>query len=249
MRLRQHISAVIPAFNEERSIQDVVKRTLRFVDEVLVVDDHSTDRTCELARKAGARVIQNRYERKPHLAILHGIKSANADILVTLDADGQHPPRDIPRLLEPIIEGRADYTIGRRERLPPSEKPIRKVVRDILAEELDAGSGFRAFRREFLSKSKLSDMGFCSCGSYLLLAIKNGARVTEVTYHSSPRRFGGSKIARKGKYDLHGRQASFLRKKYGRLKRTMHMIALRKTGGGNKNTLQIPLRRDLNRIE
>jgi polyprenyl-phospho-N-acetylgalactosaminyl synthase len=213
--LRQHITAVIPAFNEERSIEDAVKRTLKFVDQVLVVDDHSTDRTYALARKAGARVIQNRYERKPHLAILHGIKFANSEIIVTLDADGQQPPRDIPRLLKPILEDNADYAIGRREQLPPSEKPIREVVKDVLAEELDAGSGFRAFRREFLSNSKPSDIGFCSCGSFLLLARKNGARITEVTYHSNPRKFGGSKIARRGKYALHRRQASFLRRKYG----------------------------------
>lgn len=100
-----------------------------------MVDDHSTDKTHKFATRAGAVVILNKYERKPHLAMLQGINSSRSQIVVALDADGQQPPRYIPRLLKPILEG--DRTLlGRRIRLPPSEKPIHMALMEILGKTL-----------------------------------------------------------------------------------------------------------------
>lgn len=199
------------------SIAAVVRHTAKFVDQVVVVDDHSTDRTFMSAVKAGAIVIQNGFGKQAHLATLYGIKSVDCDIIVNLDADGQQPPNQIPKLLKPILDADADCVVGRRGRLPPSERPVRAMVKNILGAEgeMDAGSGFRAFRRLKLSKAQPKDLGFCGCGSFILFAHRSGARIVEVPYRSHARKFGGSKIARKSKYLIHRRQASFLRNRYG----------------------------------
>ena len=215
---RESVVAIIPAFNEAKSVSQVVKAARRYVDETVVVDDRSTDGTSLLAKKAGAKVIANGYARGAHLATLFGIQAVKSAIVVTLDADGQHPAEDIPRLLKPIMDGDAGYVTGRRNRLPPSEKPVRDAVAEIFHKDLDVGSGFRALRRKFLVEaSPEKDLGFCSCGSLLLFAVSHGARAAEVPYVYLPRRFGWSKFARLRKYELHVKQARFLKERYAEL--------------------------------
>ena len=99
------VSALIPAFNEELTLRKIVNSTKRFVSEVLVVNDHSTDDTETIARRTGARVLRNTFDRGRHFAHLFGIRSIENEIIVTLNADGQHLPEKIPRLLEPIRRG------------------------------------------------------------------------------------------------------------------------------------------------
>ena len=111
------IVAAIPAFNVEKTIARLVLETQKFVDVVLVCDDGSTDCTAEIAERMGADVI--RHER--NLGYGAAIKTLfsmarelNADVLVTLDGDGQHDPREIPRLIEPVLENNADIVLGSR---------------------------------------------------------------------------------------------------------------------------------------
>jgi polyprenyl-phospho-N-acetylgalactosaminyl synthase len=218
--LKERVCAVIPALNEENSIAKIVSSTSRFVDDVLVVDDRSEDGTAARAVRAGARVVTNNYAQGAHLAILCGIRSVDDDssIVVTLDADGQHPPENIPRLLQPIRDGVADLVIGRRHRSQVSETPVRKIVKSLLHvnKELDVGSGFRGFRRNFLSQATPEDLGFCSCGSLVLFALEQSARITEVPFRYRPREFGRSRFARINKNALHERQTKFLLERYGR---------------------------------
>lgn len=109
--------ALIPAYNEETSVGEVVIKTIPYVDRVVVIDDGSSDRTSEVARKAGALVLKLPvnlgYGAALHTGYIFAHKN-NFDVIVQLDADGQHKPEDIPRLIAPIKEGKADVVIGSR---------------------------------------------------------------------------------------------------------------------------------------
>src|SRR5512133_1611655 len=101
----QNITVVLPAFNEEVSIGSIVLLTKLYADNVIVVDDGSDDRTAEVARKAGAQVIVYRASKGKAESLKVGFKTAadlGADIIVTMDSDGQHNPADIPKLVAPI---------------------------------------------------------------------------------------------------------------------------------------------------
>ena len=107
---------IIPAYNEELTIGSVVALARKYGD-VLVVDDGSADRTSEIARNAGAFVIKHETNMGKGAALRTGFEyalSMDYKIVVTLDADGQHNPDEIPVLLEPIVNGKADLVIGSR---------------------------------------------------------------------------------------------------------------------------------------
>jgi O-antigen/teichoic acid export membrane protein len=111
------VAAAIPCYNEARFIGDVVRRALEQVDAVVVVDDGSTDDTAEAAQKAGAQVIRHPANLGPGAAAqdcLQAGRDLQADILVTLDGDGQHNPDEIPEVIAPILDGEADLVIGSR---------------------------------------------------------------------------------------------------------------------------------------
>jgi len=107
---------LIPAYNEELTVGSVVALARKYGD-VLVVDDGSTDRTSEIAQRAGAVVIRHPVNRGKGAALKTGFEyalSREYEVVVTLDADGQHNPDEIPLLMEPIIRGEADLVIGSR---------------------------------------------------------------------------------------------------------------------------------------
>jgi len=117
------VIAAIPCLNEEAFIGDIVTRAKRYVDKVIVVDDGSTDNTSEAAQAAGAEVIKHKTRQGAGGATKTAFEAAKrsyADILVTLDGDGQHNPDEIPQLLAPIINEEADLVIGSRF-LPPRQ--------------------------------------------------------------------------------------------------------------------------------
>jgi glycosyltransferase involved in cell wall biosynthesis len=157
------VSVVIPAKNEAASIGRVVAsvRSACPEAEVIVVDDGSTDDTGRLASAAGATVLRHPYSRGNGAAVKNGARNAKGDILVFLDADGQHDPQDIPRLLETVAAG-SDLVIGARQR--GSQASVWRSLGNGLYNRLaswivgqpipDLTSGFRAARarafREFL---------------------------------------------------------------------------------------------------
>ncbi len=117
------IIAAIPCLNEEAFIGDIVTRAKKYVDKVIVIDDGSTDNTSEAAQAAGAEVIKHETKQGAGAATrtaFEVVKRSQADILVTLDGDGQHNPDEIPQLLAPILNGEADLVIGSRF-LPPRQ--------------------------------------------------------------------------------------------------------------------------------
>lgn len=153
------IIAVIPAYNEETVIGEVVERTRRYVDAVIVVNDGSADRSAEIARAHGARVVSHCVNRGLGAAIGTGFAAAlahGADVAITLDADGQHDPSEIPLFLKAIADG-ADVVIGSRMLTRLEGMPFHRklatfagnLVTFLLFGALvtDSQSGYRAFTR------------------------------------------------------------------------------------------------------
>jgi len=157
------ITAVIPAFNEAGRIKDVVDKTRYFVDEIIVVNDCSADNTSEIAKSTGVIVIDLPQNRGAGYATRTGCDKAvenMADLIVTLDADGQHCAEDIPDLVDKIIEGKHDIIFGYRIK-DKSMPAIKKIGNSILAfmslmlfrvKLKDALTGFHVFTREAYPK-------------------------------------------------------------------------------------------------
>jgi glycosyltransferase involved in cell wall biosynthesis len=204
-----NVSAVIPAHNEMNSIADVVRSCKEYCDEVIVVDDGSTDGTFSASRAAGGIVIRN----KTNLGIVRstqiGLRSASGDIIVTLDANGQHDPSEIPIIVGPIAQGLADLVLGKRQDGRPLSEQIISKLCSLRVKCEDVGTGYRAFRRDLAHKIRL--WGFCLCGSLVLEAQRQGARIAEVPITTNRRKFGKSHWASSAsRGTTHYKQALFL---------------------------------------
>ena len=176
--IKPSVSAVIPAYFEEKTIASVVERCLPFVDEVLVVNDGSTDDTSINARNAGARVIENPQNMGVLKTIRRGLREAKGDIVVTLDADGQHDPTEIPILVQPILDGKADLVMGARPSFPYWSEWFLTWLTSLRVPVKDAATGFRAIKQEVAAEMKV--YGECTCGTFVLEAARLGARVASV---------------------------------------------------------------------
>ena len=114
---RYQIAVVIPAYNEEVTIGSVVLSALEFCDRVYVVNDGSKDQTSEVAKLAGALVLDMERNSGKAAALLKGLRMAKQDgypVIVMMDGDAQHQTHDIPALIAPLISGTADMVIGSR---------------------------------------------------------------------------------------------------------------------------------------
>lgn len=178
MLINSGLSVIIPTYNEAARIGPVVRSALGYADEVIVVDDGSTDETAMVAETAGARVI--RQNNADYIAAVNrGFREATGDVVVTIDADGEHRAEDIPRLVRPILAGEADLVLGRRPHIArPSERFLNWLTRLRVKGIGDTGTGFRALRRELALKLELH--GRCICGISVLEPVALGARVAEV---------------------------------------------------------------------
>jgi glycosyltransferase involved in cell wall biosynthesis len=194
-------TVVIPAFNEQESIADVVGRVRGrgAWREVLVVDDGSTDLTAERAAQAGARVVRHPYNKGNGAAVKTGIREAQGDVVLLMDADGQHDPEDMARLIAGV--GVHDMVIGARSSKDQSPtRALGNAVFRTLASWLtgrpipDLTSGFRAARRErLLEVLHLLPNGFSYPTTSCLALMKAGHNVTFVPVAAHPR-VGTSKI-------------------------------------------------------
>jgi glycosyltransferase involved in cell wall biosynthesis len=202
------ISAVILAHNEMHTVGDIVKCCKRHCDEVIVVDDGSTDETSQVSSAAGAEVVRNIENLGLVRSTEIGLRAARGDVIVTLDADGQHDPAYIPILARPIIEDLADMVLGKRDRPPPiSERAIARLI-SFRVKCGDVGTGYRAFRGDLAHRIRL--WGFCLCGSLVLEANKHGARILEVPIRVGPRRLSKSHWSSSSRMRIHSKQAALL---------------------------------------
>lgn len=168
---------MISAYNEEHRIGDVVRGATDHADEVIVIDDGSTDNTADVAEVAGARVI--RQTNAGHLpAVKRGFREASGDIVVTMDADGEHRPADIPRLVQPILNDEADLVLGARPHIPRLSERFLNWLTNFRVKVSDSGTGFRALRRELALKLEFNAR--CICGVSVLEPATLGARITEI---------------------------------------------------------------------
>ncbi|MGD2200192.1 MAG: glycosyltransferase family 2 protein [Candidatus Bathyarchaeota archaeon] len=177
--IRPKISAVISALNEKGTIGEVVARSLLHVDEVIVIDDGSTDGTPTIAETHGAKVLINEMNLGVLPSLKRGFQAATGDIWVTLDADGQHDPDDIPALVAPILTDEADLVLGKRPEIPYFSEKVIALLTSLKVKVGDASTGFRAIRRNF--GEKMGVHGSCPCGTFILEAHSLGARVAEVS--------------------------------------------------------------------
>ena len=187
------VIACIPAFNEEKTIAKVVLLAQRHVDKVVVCDDGSKDMTAEIAERLGADVVRHKRNLGYGTAIrmLFGrARELGADVVVTLDADLQHDPGEIPVLVGPVLSGEADVVVGSRFMGKGVGAPGYRVagVRVItgFAERVsdlglsDAQCGFRAYSRRAFTAITPSEMGMGVSTEILVKAADLGLRVVEV---------------------------------------------------------------------
>ncbi|MBC8276002.1 MAG: glycosyltransferase family 2 protein [Chloroflexi bacterium] len=203
------IIAAIPCLDEEQFISDVVTRARRYVDKVIVIDDGSTDNTSEAAKSAGAHVIRHEIRQGAGAATRSAFEAAitdGADVLITLDGDGQHNPDEIPQILAPILDDEADLVIGSRF-LQPTQltqetqrtniRRYRKFGIDVITwlynlsskvKVSDSQSCFRSHSRRLLEAINITESGFGFSVEVLIKARRKGFVITEVpiscVYHS-----------------------------------------------------------------
>ncbi|MCX8175489.1 MAG: glycosyltransferase family 2 protein [Candidatus Micrarchaeota archaeon] len=175
------VAIVIPAYNEAASIASVVRGAKKY-GKVIVVDDCSTDGTGAVARRAGAQVIRNSsnlgYAESLNLGVRHA--ALEADFIVIMDADGQHAASDIPRMLAPILSGKADAAIGVRPyRIRYSERLFRLFSR-LKAGIEDPLCGFKAFRADVYRKIGYFDSIGSVATEFMFAAKRAGFRVAQV---------------------------------------------------------------------
>ena len=205
---RPGVTVVIPARNEEPTLKMIIDKARPFADEIVVVDGHSRDRTAEVAREAGAVVVQDNKRGKGD-AIRVGAKAATREIVVFMDADGSHDAADIPKLVAPIREDGADLVIGSRGRGGSDElhgdieKLLRLVGSDIIliginwrfkANLTDSQNGFRAIRRAVILDLGLVEDITTIEQEMTIKALKKGYTVAEVPAHEYARITGESTI-------------------------------------------------------
>jgi glycosyltransferase involved in cell wall biosynthesis len=189
----RNVVVIIPAYNEERFIGSVVLKTRRLADIVLVVDDGSQDATAELAAAAGAQVVSHDENRGKGAALNTAFcraRDLRPEAVVMLDADGQHSPEELARVVEPVINGRADVVVGSRYLQPRSSVPrhriwghwafnlVTRLASGVPAS--DSQSGYRAFSPRALEAISFSSQGFSVESEMQFLAHQYGLRFAEV---------------------------------------------------------------------
>jgi len=202
---RSRVVAVIPAFNEERSIGSVALQAQRYVESVIVVDDGSTDATAEIAADAGAIVVRHAQNQGKGVALNTGFRRAHeigADVVVTFDADGQHRPEEMAAVVAPVLHGQADIVVGSRYLEQTSQVPPLRIFghrifnfitnRSSGVSITDSQSGFRAFSARALKSIFFSSKSFSVESEMQFLARDHRLRITEVPieirYEERPKR-------------------------------------------------------------
>lgn len=181
----------IPAFNEENTISDIVKRSLKFSDKVIVCDDGSLDSTSKKAENSGAVVIKHEKNSGKGAALkslFEYVKKLNFDVVVTIDGDGQFLPEEIEKLSEPILKKEFDIVIGNRfsnsDEMPRYRKTGNKIFDKVtkLASNLpveDSQSGFRAYSSKAINEISIHSSGFGIDSEILISAVQKNLKITE----------------------------------------------------------------------
>lgn len=191
------IIAVIPAFNEEKTIMGVLEGIKEYVDNIIVVDDGSTDLTSSIARMGGAIVLGHERNQGYDKSLDDGFKKAadlKADIIFTFDADNQHDPQDIPKLINPIQNNKTDISVGIRPKYARFSENIFAIISKQKIDVNDPLCGFKAYNIKVYEDIGYFD-NISSIGTQLMFeAAKRGYRINTVNItlndRSDESRFG-----------------------------------------------------------
>ena len=183
------LSVVIPCYNEEDGVREVIGRMPKAVDEIVVVDNNCTDRTAEVATSLGARVVA---ERTPGYGAAYkaGLRAATGDVIITLDGDGTYPPEEIPRLVDQFAERGWDFLSASRFPLTDQaamhlSNRVGNWVLTAAAALLffkpirDSQSGMWVFRRAALDRLRLTSDGMAFSEEIKLEALLRGLKFGE----------------------------------------------------------------------
>lgn len=183
------LSVVIPCYNEEDGVREVIGRIPKAVDEIVVVDNNCTDRTAEIATSLGARVVA---EKRPGYGAAYkaGLAAATGDVVITMDGDGTYPPEEIARLVDVLADRKWDFLSASRFPLVDPKamgwtNRMGNWVLTVTAMLLffvpirDSQSGMWVFRRAVLPKLKLTSDGMPFSQEIKLEAILRGCRFGE----------------------------------------------------------------------
>ena len=187
------IAAVIPAYNEEKHIGDVVRRTRQVLDDVLVVDDGSADKTAERAREAGGKVVvheQNRGKGETIKTGLHHFLERQFDFVITLDADGQHRPEEIDRFITAALSAdEPKLILGTRMNDLSSMPLVRRAVNRWMSRQIsavcgqeipDTQCGFRMLHRQLIPELFGGAARFDYETEMLIIASRKGFKIASV---------------------------------------------------------------------
>jgi glycosyltransferase involved in cell wall biosynthesis len=205
------LSIIIPVYNEELTIGNVIDRTraaiqdTRLKNEIIVVDDKSFDKSLEAAKKRSAKI----YTLKEHLgkgyALRAGFAKAKGDIIITIDSDGSHKPEELPEVLGPVLQDKADLVIGSRY-LNHKKVATRKLnafgvqifnnfIRLLTGVAItDSQSGYRAMKRQVLKSQNLKSGEYEIESEMLVKTAKKKFRIAEVPISFEQRTYGRSGV-------------------------------------------------------
>jgi glycosyltransferase involved in cell wall biosynthesis len=190
MKENMQICVIIPAYNEAENVGSVVSEARKFIKDVVVVDDGSTDDTVARALQAGATLIEHKVNKGKGVALKTGFQyvlEKDYDAVITLDADSQHDPAEIPKFLEAARE--ADVVVGSRAGNRSGMPVIRRIsntlsswiLSGLVGQRLtDTQSGYRLIKAEVLKAAMTKTTGFEAESEILLEAISRGFRVAEI---------------------------------------------------------------------
>lgn len=210
MYKQKSIGLVIPAFNEEENIEEVLVRIPDYVDHLIVVDDGSVDDTAQIAKKNGANVIVHKKNRGVGASFNTGVKAMlrnDIDIMVNMDADGQFNPEDISKLLEPIVDNKADFVTASRfksKELVPVMPRVKlwgnrwmaRFIGWLVGERFyDVSCGFRAYSLETLHRMNLFGTFTYTQETFIDLAFKGMAIMEMPVKVLGKRSKGKSRVA------------------------------------------------------
>jgi glycosyltransferase involved in cell wall biosynthesis len=187
----QRVAAAIPAYQAAPSVGEVVRGALERLADVLVIDDGSTDGTAEVARQAGARVISQPANRGKGAALALAFRDLFGQgfaAVITLDADGQHLPEEIPKLLEGARQG-GDLVLGVRDHLFGEMSQARRMANRLSSRAIsmaagqtlsDIQTGFRFYRRELIEAVGFPEARFEAESAVVVRAARRGFKVVTV---------------------------------------------------------------------